>query len=162
MYTHGKVVDYCSTSLNESQILPHLNQKIHLTKISAWFYNHMWLTFVKQIIILNKFIRPCSIRTDFRIVQWSGLLRFVWPKRTPWIDSSTVDSRSKFTAKQFEPKRLKPVYQPRAAFRTRSVQTRTGLTKPSNLPAWRFGIWFKIQIPNLHSQWYRPLFGVNT
>ena len=35
-------------------------------------------------------LRPCSIRTDLKIGQWSGLLRLVCTKRTPWINSSTV------------------------------------------------------------------------
>ena len=35
-------------------------------------------------------LRLCSIHTDLKIVQWSGLLRIVCPKRTSIIDSSGV------------------------------------------------------------------------
>ena len=44
-----------------------------------------------------------------------------------------------------DPVRFAPILNlftnPERFIRTRSVQTRTGLTKPTNLPAWGFGLW---------------------
>ena len=44
-----------------------------------------------------------------------------------------------FAYLMLRPRSICIVHQSRAFFLTRSVRTRTGLTKPPNLPAWKFG-----------------------